>query len=195
MTEQEKTANPLEGLVTEDAMAAAQRGEFQHTFFEMWENVIGHHIRATESPLTLEVAASILTAYPWLEHSDLLAYRQHRLSLLRESLVVLQSLFKDMDHKKKIYKQNKNDWTVHKDLYLQLAADWNNLTVEWGDEWSKNAMLGTPDGVSHAAIGDISAFLLNDDYGLITGIKNLKDFSISPEDREKLNEMTGQTSE
>lgn len=171
------------------------QGEYEHTFLEMWETQLTGHIEATMAPLSLPVAANILNAYPWLTHATINDYRSLRASLLQEAFETFLDTIGDEDDKKKRYKENVKDWPRHKELYMELIAAWNKMVSKWGDDWSEVAAATGPEGVSHAAIGDVSGLLLNNEYGLTEGLKTLKGFEFTQEDREKLDEMSGLSDE
>ena len=193
MSQEEITAE-TEELTPEKIQELMRMGVYQSTFFEMWQDALDNHIEVSDLPLDLNIAASILSAYQWLTHSDLQAYRAGRKDLLEQALATFYEVLGDK--KDKIYKENKDDWTRHKNLYMELMAEWNKLAATWNNQWATvaNSKQG-PNPIAHAYIGEVSAILLNEEFGLIEGLKHLKDFSFSAEDREKMNELTGLTSE
>ena len=189
MTEiNEEVPDTIEELDTANKI---EEGQYQHTFLEVWELTLDGHILATEAPLQLEVAAGILGAYPWLTHSDIPGYRSQRRDLLKEARETFLEIIGSKKYKDKLYKELNEDWTRHKDLYMQIIAAWNQLTINWGKIWTANAEAGDLSGTAHAAIGDVSGVLLSTDYGLAESLKTLKGFSFTDEDREKLSKMTG----
>ena len=166
-----------------------EKGEYRHTFFEMWSLALEDQLRATEAPLDLNVASGILGSYPWLTHGDLNAYRTQRADLLREALAAMDTTLGEQ--RGKIFNESVEDWSRHKKLYMALIAEWNLLTISWGNGWTLIAQSGQPDPVGHAAIGDVSGLLLNNEYGIVEGLKTLKGFKFEDEDRKELNKMMG----
>jgi len=165
-----------------------EEGQYIHTFFQIWDNVLEGNIHAAEAPLALDVAASIIDSYPWLNHENVQQYRRERAALLKEAREII---FEILGTKKtKIYKENINDWKLHKDMYIELIARWNLLVSGWGNAWTEQAETA-PSATGHAAIGDVAGILLNPEYGFVEGLKTLKGFEFTVEDREALNEKMG----
>lgn len=179
-----------EELLNKEAIAQAEKGIFNHTFFEMWEFALESIIEGAKRPLTMETAASILGAYSWLNHSHLEKYRLTRLSYMERALELLnETLGKN---KAKVYKTASTDWESNKTLYLDLVAKWNQFVVAIGDEW---AAAGDLDPAVHAALADVAGTLLNNEFGMISNIKKLKGFEITEDDRELLNKIASQGNE
>lgn len=177
-----------EEFITEQALRNASEGLYEHTFLEMWDTVLGNLITATKEPLELDVAASILQAYPWLDHSGINPYREKRVRYLEEAREVLTDVLGDQ--MVKLYTENENDWTLHKDIYIEILKGWKELTETWAHEWAVQAARTTPSKVDHAVIADVSGILLSPQYGLVEQLRNLKDFEFTEEDRNRLAGLT-----
>lgn len=176
--------NEEEQLITEEALSEAQQGRFQHTMLEMWYATLCNLVAQAKSPLNIEVATSILQTYPWLRHDDLVKYQKDRETrLIQARDVLLEVIGEDRE---KIFSENEDDWNLHAELYIEVLAGWNKLARIWDENWGLK-----PSKVSHATIADVIALLLNNDFGMVEGLRNLANFDLTPELREKLNEELG----
>lgn len=179
----EETLTEEFGISNEDLSNASQ-GKFKHTMLEMWEAALNNLILQSSGPIGLDIAASILQSYPWLNHNDLFKYQKDRIQRFEEARERLYLVLGD--DKEKIYSENENDWLLHSELYIQVVASWNNMARLWEAEWSKK-----PAKVSHATIADVTAMILNENFGIIESLKNLADFEMTDELKELMNELLG----
>lgn len=186
--EEEVTEEPF---ITEEAMRNAEKGIFKHTLLEAWLHSLNMLAQSNDGPLDIETASAILSNYPWLKHDDLQQYRVDRRARFLQAIEVLEGILGTEEHKAKLFSENIDDWNLHVDYYLQVIAGWHMLTQSWAKTWSEKK----PHRVTHATIVDVSTQLINDEIGLISGIKTLANFEITEANRERLNQLTGESNE
>lgn len=179
--------------ITEEEFANAQAGRFQHTMLEMWGTALTNVIHSSRAPISIEIADTILRAYPFLTHENVNQYRAARADLAEKALEHLESILGK--NKEKIFKETENDWALHQDMYIDVIGGWVLLTNQWGSDWSDEAMESTPNPVTHAAIGDIATMLLDQTNGLMQGIYNLEGFDWSDENAKRMTDLVGEKDE
>lgn len=187
--------------ISAEEMENARNGIFKKTLLERWDYTLQSQINATLQPISLEIASDVLNTYPWLKHQNLPSYREDRMDLLLGAKRVLRTVLDeavDTDDEKtrelrieQIFSENEDDWIKHKDLYLQTIAGWNKLIRDASEDWSlamNNDHLENIESF-HAAILDVAALLLNEGFGLLDGLRQLKDFEHSEETAARLAEL------
>lgn len=95
----------------------------------------------------------------------------------------------------KLFEEVENDWAEHGELYTRIVASWSALANHWAENWA--AKLDTSPGDSdipaeHAAIIDTTSVLLNEQFGMVAGFRDLQGFEINEDMAEK---MTGYVAE
>ena len=167
----------------EEAVRNATLGQFEHTLFEMWEDMLTQGVRGTESRININTANSILRSWPWIKMRELPQYLATRGRLLQEALDVLQTVYGD--DKETIFRENVEDWQLHRELYIDTIIVWTRLTNYWAEEW-QDIPLGKPDkGTALAAIMDITAQIMGEN-GYIAQMQNLYEFHISNDEGEEI---------
>ena len=167
----------------EEAVRNASLGQFEHTLFEMWEDMLTQGIRGTESRININTANSILRSWPWIKMRELPQYLATRGRLLQEALDTLQTVYGD--DKETIFRENVEDWQLHRELYIETIIVWTRLTNYWAEEW-QDIPLGKPDkGTSLAAVMDITSQIMSEN-GYIAQMQNLYEFSISNDEGEEI---------
>ena len=177
---------------------------------------------ATAAPTTIEIASNILTTYTFLKHRDLAIYRASRVAMLSEALVrfydillthkgfsdedkeaALERMFFDRGDQEpadvrpskiaELYEEIEDDWKKHIELYTRIIAVWSALSSHWAECWAAN--LENPDSSipgEHAAIIDTTSVLLNEQFGMVSALRDLQGFEI---DEDTADKMTGYAAE
>ena len=94
-----------------------------------------------------------------------------------------------------LYEEVENDWAEHSELYARIVASWSALANHWAENWAAK-LDATPASydipAEHAAIIDTTSVLLNDQFGMISALRDLQSFEIDEDMAEK---MTGYVAE
>jgi hypothetical protein len=180
------------------AMANAQKKQYDHTFFEIFEEQIEGILRATEAPLTVEVADSILRTWPWFKYYDIEPYLVYRVRMLKE---VLHELHESFPKPREIlFKENIDDWQQHREGYIELMARWTALNNRWAVEWTGLKMGDKKRSILHAALVDLVYLTLGPE-GMIEKFQYLLDFDnpefiVTEKEQEalgeRIRELTGE---
>lgn len=208
--------------ISEEDIQNAQNGVFKRTLLERWEFMLVRQIDATAAPTTIEIASNILTTYTFLKHRDLAIYRDSRVAMLSEALVrfydillthkgfsdedkeaALERMFFDRGDQEpadvrpskiaELYEEIEDDWKKHIELYTRIIAVWSALSSHWAECWAAN--LENPDSSipgEHAAIIDTTSVLLNEQFGMVSALRDLQGFEI---DEDTADKMTGYAAE
>jgi len=167
-----------EGLDFAEAIRRAEAGQFEHTLFEMYEDMIQQGMKGLQGPVNLPTANSILRSWPMIKFSELKLYLRRREIRLAETYDTLQELYDGK--KEKIFLENVDDWEEHKQLYIDLIVAWTQLTNDWAEEW-----MNLPDNrlkvVEMAVLMDLQAVILGEE-GFVTQMRNLYGFNITDEE-------------
>jgi len=169
------------------AVRNAAAGQYENTMLEMWENIIDTAIGQATSGVTIPVADGLLRQWPWLEYKHLPKYLAARVKMLVEAKTILLVLMEDK--KETLYKENENDWLLHKDLYIAVFVEWNRACNKWTDDWEKISLHIVDKGIMHAAIADICAFLINERSGLLEYMTNLAGYEVTDDERKEISQL------
>ena len=168
----------------QDAVRKAQAGEYDHTLFEMWEDMIDKSVEATFGLLTIPVADSIMRQWPWLNYADIEGYLLSRRRRLIETKESLQEAYPKPQEL--LFQENENDWEIHKESYIDVIFNWTVLTNSWAAEWAEMPISDPAKAIEHAAISDVSMLITGPD-GYITQMQHLANFEVTNEEGEALN--------
>jgi hypothetical protein len=167
-----------EGLDFAEAIRRAESGQFEHTLFEMYEDMIQQGIKGLQGPLNLPTANSILRSWPMIKFSELRLYLKRRETRLQEAYQTLQDIYDGK--KEQIFLENVDDWEVHKDLYIDLIVEWTKLTNEWAEQWMTMSD-NRSKVVEMAVLMDLQAVILGEE-GFVTQMRNLYGFNITEDE-------------
>ena len=188
----EETTEEAE-LSFEDAMRTAESGQYEHTLFQMWESMLDEGVMMTENGVSIPAADSILRSWPWLKYEELDTYMDNRRLLLLETKEALQSCYPKPTEL--LFQENVDDWTVHKDAYLDVIVAWTHLTNRWAEDWAEIPIIVPLKGIQHAVIADTTALILGRD-GFIEQMRNLHGFDITDEEGAELTKrLVGEVSD
>lgn len=179
-------AIPEELLENEEFMAAArkaQSGQYDHTFFEIFEDQLESSLAATQGDLTIEVADSILKAWPWIRYVDLELYLGYRSRMLSEAIIALQENFPKP--RELLFLENAKDWESHRDAYIEIMVAWSVLNNKWYQEWKTLKFNDRKKAILHCVIADLTYIILGPD-GMVEKFRYLADFEITPEEAEDI---------
>jgi hypothetical protein len=185
------SALPEELLNNELFMEAAKRahtGQYQHTFFEVFEDQLEGSVAATEAELTVEVADSILKAWPWLRYVDLELYLVYRSRMLRELLSALVETY-PLD-REVLFAQNADDWKLHREAYMELMVQWTAINNKWTKEYQGLRLGDRKKAILHCVIADLTYITLGPD-GMVEKFKYIAffdhpDWAITKEESDKM---------
>ena len=172
-----------------EAVKKAETGRFDHTLFEIWESILEEALLQSQT-LTIPYADALLRQWPWLRYPDLDKYLEIRSVFIREATDTLRSCYPEDKTIEQLFSENEDDWTYHKDIYLDIIVAWTRLCNAWAEVW-KNSDTDRP--VFHAAVSDMTALLINPQMGLVENVRNLAGFEISEEDGAALTERIKDT--
>lgn len=168
----------------QDAIRRASLGQYDHTLFEMWEDILNEAKAQVSGNVTIMFANGLIRQWPWLTFKDIGHYFTARHNMLVEALESLEACFPKPAEL--LYQENEDDWALHKDAYIDVIVAWSQLANNWNDQW-ENLPLDHPlKGVRMAAVADMSALLVNPSTGLIENMSNLAGFDISEEETVEL---------
>ena len=143
----------------QQAFRNAQTGQYEHTFFEIFEDQLEGSLVATEAELTVEVADSILKAWPWLRYVDLEMYLAYRSRMLRQLLVALAESYSPRD-RDQLFKENVDDWKLHRKEYMELMVLWTVINNKWTKEYQALKFNDRKKAVLHCVIADLTYITL-----------------------------------
>jgi hypothetical protein len=161
-----------------EAIHKAQLGIYEHTMFEMWEEVLNRAIYQANEPMSIPVAHGLIKQYPWLRHKDIPMYLQERVKCIEEAGRVLQSCYpKDRDE---LFKESgEQDWKEHSEAYREVIIRWTRLTNRWSDRWEQIPLHRGDKGIMHAVIADATSLLVHPKSGLLENIQHLFGFEVT----------------
>lgn len=162
----------------------AQQGQFELTLFEAWENVLENAILQSEENLTIMTADGIMRQWPWLAYHDLPSYLTLRVSQLKRALVALQECYPKPPEL--LFQENVDDFTEHKEAYIEVIVAWTNLCNKFADEWKATPITSKMKGVIHAVTADTTALLIHPHNGLVENLSQLAGFNITEEENEAM---------
>ena len=166
------------------ALRNAQVGQYEHTLFEMWEDILFEAKRQIDGVVTIPLANGLLRQWPWMSMKDIPKYFKVRTRLLDEALEVLYAQFpKD---KTELYTENVDDWPRHRDYYLDVVVEWTKLVNLWSDRWEELPLTHSDKAIEMAAISDTTALIVNPSTGLAEQIQNLAGFTVDEETAAKM---------
>lgn len=165
----------------QEAVRRAQSGQYEHTLFEMWDEVLDKAIaQATPDRVTIPLADGLMRQWPWLDFKHLPGYLKERKALLEEAQEVLRGCFPKPAEL--LFLENEDDWTRHKDAYMAVIVEWTKLCNVWSDRWEQTALTHHSKGYLMAATADATSLVLNPTHGLIENMRNLAGFEITDEE-------------
>jgi len=163
-----------------DAVRRAQEGQFDHTLFEMWADMLAEAIHQTEQGISMPLADGLLRQWPWLRYLDLPEYVAYRRTYLQKAKQVLEAAYPKPAEL--LFLENEDDFELHKEGYIDVIVGWTRLSNELTAMWDTVPLKDRKKGVIHAAVADVSAFLINPNNGLVEYIKNLAHFEMTEEE-------------
>ena len=90
-----------------------------------------------------------------------------------------------------LYEEIEDDWKNHGELYARIITSWSALTNHWAESWAAKLDLSPNDEdipAEHAVIIDTTSVLLNEQFGMVSALRDLQSFEIDEDMAEK---MTG----
>ena len=94
-----------------------------------------------------------------------------------------------------LYEEIEDDWENHSELYTRILASWSALADHWAENWAAKLDTSPTDldiPAEHAAIIDTTSVLLNEQFGMVSALRDLQSFDIDESLAEK---MTGYVAE
>ena len=167
-----------------EAVRKAQAGQYDHTLFEMWEDVLEEAKRQVSGAVSIPLANGLLRQWPWLTFKHLPDYFKERARMIDEAIEILKSCYPKPEEL--LYQENENDWLEHKDAYIDVIVAWTQLSNHWSDQWEEVPMSRPDKAYKHAAVADMVALLVNPSTGLAEQMRNLADFQITEAESEVL---------
>ncbi|QOC56138.1 hypothetical protein SEA_ZHENGYI_46 [Microbacterium phage Zhengyi] len=170
-----------------EAVRKGQAGQYDHTMFESWRVVLQQFVSVCDYGITMPLADGILRQWPWLKYADLVPYLAYRKTFLEEAIRVLEAQFPKPEEE--LFKENVDDFVVHKDAYIDVIVAWTRLSNRWVASWDAvSPQAQSKKAVLHAVISDLSALLINPNNGLVENLKNLAGFheTMTEDDGEDL---------
>lgn len=176
------------------ALLRGQSGQFENTLLEIWQMMLEKAIAESDGVVTAVMANGILRQWPWLRFPDLQLYLQHRATYLLQALKVLKEAYKKDEEE--LFAENVDDWLHHKDTYLDVVVGWTHLVNDWSTKWEAIDVKARNKPSLHAALSDVSAFLIDPRNGMVESMRNLAHFELTEEEGEALGRrITGETDE
>ena len=162
-----------------EAIRKAQLGVYDSTLFQMWKEGLENLIEGTRGVLSINTADALLRAWPWLKYHDLESYLENRARYLEEGhKVLLDVLGSDIED---IFAEAKDDWKLHKELYIDVIVRWSAMTNNWARAWTRLPIRGATKGVMHAVIADVTSIFVGPN-GYVENVRNLAGFEITEEE-------------
>jgi hypothetical protein len=156
-----------------EAQRKAALKQYDNTFFEIFREQLGQSLKATEGEMTVEVADSILKAWPHLRYVDLEMYLSFRKRILQSLIDDLESTYPKKQEK--LFTENVDDWRLHRKAYIELMILWtvrNNLMHK---EYAGYKFNDRRKAVFHCVAADMTYITLGPD-GMIQKFEFLADF-------------------
>ena len=94
-----------------------------------------------------------------------------------------------------LYEEIEDDWKKHSELYTRIIAVWSALSSNWAERWAANLDENPNDPDipgEHASIVDTTSVLLNEQFGMVSALRDLQSFEI---DEALADKMTGYAAE
>ena len=94
-----------------------------------------------------------------------------------------------------LYEEIEDDWKKHIELYTRIVAVWSALSSHWAEHWAANLEENPGDPAipgEHASIIDTTSVLLNEQFGMVSALRDLQGFEI---DEDTADKMTGYAAE
>ena len=182
----------------QQAFRNAQTGQYEHTFFEIFEDQLEGSLVATEAELTVEVADSILKAWPWLRYVDLEMYLAYRSRMLRQLLAALAESYSPKD-RDKLFKENVDDWKLHRKEYMELMVLWTVINNKWTKEYQGLKFNDRKKAVLHCVIADLTYITLGPE-GMLEKFQyiahfNSEEFAVNADEALKMQERIKELSD
>lgn len=168
----------------QEAVRNAQLGQYEHTIFEIWADILDAAIEQVSGPVTIALADGLLRQWPWLSYADLPGYLTARKKLVQQALDTLIAQFPKPGEL--LFQENVDDWEIHKDAYIDVIVAWTRLSNVWSTEWESTALQDPSKGLMHAAVADATSLLINPSTGLVEQLRNLAGFLITEEESESI---------
>jgi hypothetical protein len=156
-----------------EAMRKASLKQYDHTFFEIFQDQLNGSLAATEAELSIEVTDSIMKAWPWIRYTDIPLYITYRARMLRECIAALEASFPKPEEI--LFKENVDDWKSHREAYMDLWARWTAVNNRWTLEWQKLSWGDRKKSLLHAVVADLTYIILGPE-GMIEKFNYLADF-------------------
>ena len=170
-----------------EAVRKGQLGQFDHTMFEAWENVIQGFISVCERGITMPLADGLLRQWSFLRFSDIEGYLVSRQRKLEEALETLRRCYPKPAED--LFKENVEDFRLHKDAYIDVAVAWTRMSNRWVAVWDAIPLKNHGQkAVQMAVVSDLTALFINPERGLVENLRNLADFHdiMTEEDAAKM---------
>lgn len=167
-----------------EAIRNAQLGQYEHTLFEMWEDILDEAIRQVSNGVSIPLADGLLRQWPWLRYKDLPQYLTERRKLLEEAKTLLQQCYPKPAEL--LFQENNGDWEEHKDAYIDVIVAWTRASNAWAEQWDLIPLSRPDKGIMHAVIADMTTLLIHPSKGLAEQMQNLAGFDITESDSEAL---------
>ena len=94
-----------------------------------------------------------------------------------------------------LYEEIEDDWKKHSELYTRIIAMWSALSSNWAERWAANLDENPNDPDipgEHASVIDTTSVLLNEQFGMVSALRDLQSFDI---DEDMADKMTGYAAE
>jgi len=188
-------------LTEDELFASAQQKaslkQYDHTFFEVFEDQLEGSLAATEATLTVEVADSILKAWPWLRYVDLDMYLSYRSGMLREAIKILHDSYPK--EREKLFKENVDDWKLHRKAYMELMVQWTALSIRWGRRYEALKLSDRKKAVLHCVVADLMYIIVGPE-GMINKFQYLAyvdhpDYAVTAEESIAMGERIKELSD
>ncbi|QNN98096.1 hypothetical protein SEA_FEDE_48 [Microbacterium phage Fede] len=167
-----------------EAVRRAQTGQYEHTMFEMWEDILFEARAQVDGAVSIPLANGLLRQWPWLQFKTLPEYFKRRLQCIDEAIEILHANYPKPAEL--LYQESAGDWELHKDAYIDVLVAWTQLSNHWSDQWEEIPMTRPDKPIMHAVVSDMTALLINPSTGLAEQLRNLADFNITEEESEEM---------
>jgi hypothetical protein len=173
-----------------DAFAQANTGVYQHTVLQMWEDQLTNEMVGWNEPPTMDTYQSFMENWRWVGYHDVPKIRRILSKLTVETLNELEEAIEyatqdSKETKAEIYADPEHDWVANKDIYFEVIARFTALPNKWGTEWHFAPAKDQPN--MHVAIAIIVNRIIGQ-QGLAEQMRHLKDFDVSEDEGNALNE-------
>lgn len=162
--------------IVEDFNEPDQPAKSTRTVLEVWREVLSNVDAAKREPVTMDQAARLISAHPFLKLDELNAYSVLYYEILEDAAAILDN---EIESDPTILDAGDEDGATNKAAYLNLLINWQKMLKVLETSWRCTNHLAGP---KMAAFIDGASFLVGE-KGLSAHLSQIK-FEFNEDDAE-----------